>query len=175
MADLIEDFYRQNEWANLRLIEVCRGLSDHQLDATAPGAFGSIRSTLTHLVGAEALNLRRLGGLPTLAIPSRGAEWPGFEALERSVRENAAGLIERAHAIGGSTIVVEEDGARVEIEANVLLVQVINHSTDHRSQVCTVLTVLGVLDALPESADRGQTIVDAWAWADALGLAKRVN
>src|SRR6185503_4932910 len=57
MADLIDDFYRQNAWANLQLIEVCSALNDEQLDASAPGSYGSIRDTLVHLVGAEALNL----------------------------------------------------------------------------------------------------------------------
>jgi len=170
MADLVEDFYRQNAWANLQLIDVCRALTDEQLDATAPGAFGSIRSTLTHLVGAEALNLRRLGGSGP-EIPSRGGSWPGFDALEVIVRSTADGLIERSHAVGGSRVVVEEEGMRFEIEADVILVQVINHSTDHRSQICTILSMLG---ALPSTGDAGQTIVDAWAWSDAHGLARRL-
>jgi uncharacterized damage-inducible protein DinB len=173
MADLIEDFYRQNEWANLRLIDVCRPLTDAQLNATAPGAYGSIRNTLTHLVGAEALNVRRLGGMFSPAIPSRGAAWPGFDPLEAVVRASADALIERARAVGGTTIVVEEEpGVRFEIEADVLLVQVINHSTEHRSQICTILTVLG---ALPSTGDDGQTIVDAWAWSDATRPGRRLE
>ncbi len=173
MADLIQDLYRQNEWANLRLIEVCRGLTDDQIDATAPGAFGSIRHTLTHLVGAEARNVRRLGATPAREVASRGGTWPGFDALEAVVRSSADGLIERARAVGGSTVIVDEGrGVRYEIEANVLLVQVINHSTEHRSQICTILTTLG---ALPTTGDEGQTIIDAWAWSDAMGLARRVE
>ena len=171
MADLVEDFYRQNACANLQLIEVCRALTDEQLEATAPGAFGSIRSTLTHLVGAEALNVRRLGGSGP-EIPSRGASWPGFDALEVIVRSTADGLIERARAVGGARIVVDEaPDVRFEIEADVLLVQVINHSTEHRGQICTILTMLG---ALPATGDGGQTIIDAWAWSDTLGLARRL-
>ncbi|MEZ4503801.1 MAG: DinB family protein [Dehalococcoidia bacterium] len=172
MRDLIEDFYRQNEWANLRLIEVCRALTDDQLDATGPGAFGSIRDTLVHLVGAEAGNVRRLGGNPVHTLASRGAAWPGFDALEDVIRSSAEALIERARAVGGTAVVLEEGRARVEIEANVLLVQAINHSTEHRSQICTILTML---DALPSDGDEGQTIVDAWAWSDALDLARRLD
>jgi uncharacterized damage-inducible protein DinB len=172
MADLVEDLYRQNEWANLRLIEVCRQLTDAQLDATGPGAFGSIRNTLLHLIGAEARNVRRLGGNPAREIRSRGAAWPGFDELENVVRSSAVGLVERARAVGGSRITVEEaPGVRFEIEANVILVQVINHSTEHRSQICTVLSVMG---ALPSTGDEGQTIIDAWAWSDAHNLARRL-
>jgi uncharacterized damage-inducible protein DinB len=173
MSELIEDFYRQNEWANLRLIEVCRVLTDEQLDATGPGAYGSIRSTLTHLVGAEALYVRRLGGTPAHEVASRGAAWPGFDELEAVVEASAEALIKLAQTVGGSTVVVEETpGERFEIEANVLLVQAINHSTEHRSQICTILTVLG---ALPLTGDDGQTIIDAWAWSDAKGLGRRVE
>lgn len=173
MPDLITDLYRQNEWANLRLIDACRSLTDAQLDASAPGAFGSIRETLMHLVGAEAGNVRRLGTAPAREIRSRGAVWPGSDALDAVVRSSADGLIERARTVGGSVVAVEEaPGRRFEIEANVLLVQVINHSTEHRSQVCTILTSLG---AMPSTDDPGQTIVDAWAWSDALGLARRVD
>ena len=172
MADLITDLYRQSEWANLRLIEVCRGLTDEQLDATADGAYGSIRSTLTHLIGSEAGYIRRLGGTPRRAL-ERGSDWPAFDVLEEVVRSSADGLIERAGAVGGSTVVVEDaPGERFEIEANVLLVQAINHSTEHRSQICTILTVLG---ALPSTGDDGQTIIDAWAWSDANGLARRIE
>ncbi len=173
MSDFIEDLYRQNEWANPTIIEVCRGLTSEQLDATAPGAFGSIRSTLMHLVGAEARNVRRLGATPARELASRGARWQGFDPLEDVVRSSAEGLIERAHAVGNSTIVVEEaPGVRFEIEANVLLLQVIN-GTDHRSQICTILTELGALP--PSTDDEGQTIVDAWAWSDAMGLASRLH
>lgn len=172
VSDLITDFYRQNEWANLRLIEVCRGLTDEQLDATAPGAYGSIRSTLTHLIGAEALNVRRLGVTPAREVASRDAAWPGFDMLVEVAQASADALIERARAVGGTTIIVEFGRARAQIEADVLLVQALNHSTDHRSQICTILTVIG---ALPETGDDGQTIVDAWAWSGAMGLARRVE
>lgn len=173
MRDLVEDLYRQNEWANLVIVEVCRGLSDQQLEATAAGAFGSIRSTLTHLVAAEAQNVRRLGATPRRELVGRGQGWPSFDTLEEVVRSSAEGLIERARAVANSTVVVDEaPGVRYEIEANVLLLQVLNHSTDHRSQICTILTEL---DALPQTGDDGQTIVDGWAWSDALGLARRVD
>ncbi len=167
MADLVTDLYSHNEWANLRLLDVCRGLSDEQLDATAAGAYGSIRSTLLHLVGSEADYVRRLGGRPAHEL-ERGGGWPGFDLLEEVVRSSAAGLLERARAVGGSRIV----GERFEIEANVLLIQAINHSTEHRSQICTILTVLG---ALPSTGDEGQTIIDAWSWSDAEGLARPLD
>ncbi len=56
--------------------------------------------------------------------------------------------------------IVEEDGEwRVESPVGVRLAQVIHHGTDHRSQVCTALTFLGVEP--PE--------IDVWAYARETG------
>ena len=68
MPHLSIGFYRQNEWANLLLIEACRSLSEEQLDATAVGTFGSIRDTLTHIVSAEGSYAFRLGHEPKLRL-----------------------------------------------------------------------------------------------------------
>ena len=35
MGDITTDFIRQNEWANLVVIDRCRGLTDDQLDVIA--------------------------------------------------------------------------------------------------------------------------------------------
>ncbi|OFW64816.1 MAG: hypothetical protein A2135_07045 [Actinobacteria bacterium RBG_16_67_15] len=68
MTDLITDLYRQNEWANLETLRICRGLSDEQLDSTAVGTYGSIRATLQHIVGAETGYAFRLGNTTTARI-----------------------------------------------------------------------------------------------------------
>src|SRR5712691_9536054 len=39
----LSDFFTYNLWANLRLLDACRQLSDAQLDATTKGTFGSVR------------------------------------------------------------------------------------------------------------------------------------
>ncbi len=174
VSDLIADLYRQNEWANLRLIDVCRGLSDDQLDATAVGAYGSIRRTLMHIAFGEVNSVTLLGATPAHSV-TREQPWVGFDALAQVVRATAAGLVERARAVGGTTLVLPDDRGdpdrAYEIDANVLLIQAINHSTEHRSQVCTVLTTLGVL---PRESG-GETIVDAWTWAEADGRARPVG
>ena len=113
--------------------------------------------------------------IPTVAIPL-AMEWGYLLAstlnavlAQRLVRTlcpecraphpYADALIERAHAVGGTLIVVEEAfGVRFEIQADVILVQVINHSTEHRSQICTVLTSFGV----------EPPAIDLWAYGEAV-------
>ncbi len=157
MTGLIEELFRQNEWANLRLIAVCRGLTEAQLDATEVGAFGSIRRTLMHLLRSEAVYVRHLGGEPPHAFGAGGA-WSDFDAAEAAARSGAAGLIARASAVDG-TLTFVEDGTRYAMEPSVVLVQAINHSTEHRGQICTILTSLGVTP--PE--------IDGWSWGEASG------
>ncbi len=157
MADLIEDLFRQNEWANLRLIEACRGLTDEQLDAAGVGAFGSIRQTLMHLVGSEAAYVRRLGGQPAPAF-ERGQAWPGFDAVEAVARAGATGLIERAATLN---VMPEsyDDGEGYDIDRTVVLVQAMDHSTEHRGQICTILTSIGV----------EPPALDGWTWGEDTG------
>jgi uncharacterized damage-inducible protein DinB len=141
MPDLPADFFRQNEWANLALIDACRGLSDEQLDATVDGVYGSIRATLQHIVSAETGYANRLGGeVPRL----KGDDpWPGFDRLIELAK--AAGM-----AFVGASQDVADDPIQLgtkqtyDVEPVVILTQMFHHGTEHRSQVATILTSLGI-------------------------------
>jgi uncharacterized damage-inducible protein DinB len=157
MPDLISDFIRQNEWANLRLIEVCRQLTDDQLDATSEGTFGSIRDTLMHIISSEGWYAFRLGHKPP--VQTEDGDWVGFDALAASASSAADALNEAAHQSGDQLIAGEEH----DFEAAVVIVQAVHHGTDHRSQICTVLTTLGI-----EPPD-----VSSWSWGLAAGKMRR--
>ena len=143
MPDVITDYYRQNEWANLALVEACRGLDDEQLDATAVGTFGSIRDTLRHIVSAEGGYAARLGQEPSRRL-QRDDPWPGLDALAQMVSDAAEALAAAARGATDRTIRVGSDAEQYDVEAAVVLIQAFHHSTDHRSQICTILTTLGV-------------------------------
>jgi len=53
---------RHGVWANEKLVERCRALADEQLELTVPGTYGTIRSTLAHIVASEEGYLVRLSG-----------------------------------------------------------------------------------------------------------------
>ena len=50
MVSLLVTLCEHNTGTNLRLLDFCAGLSDEQLDASAPGTFGRVRDTLVHIV-----------------------------------------------------------------------------------------------------------------------------
>jgi len=147
--------FRYNRWATRQLIEFCARLTDVQLDATMDGVYGSIRATLEHLVGAEERYTVLLtgGGWQPAPVASTGL----------------TGLAERAGACGTALLDVaaqdqtehilrgERRGEPYVLPALVPLSQAIHHANDHRSQIATLLTHLGI-----EPPD-----LDVWAYHDA--------
>jgi uncharacterized damage-inducible protein DinB len=138
------DFYKHNLWANLGLLDTCAQLSDEQLNASAPGTYGPICDTLVHLFRAEDSYLARLlGRQPEDRL--KVGEFPGIEALREHARRSGEGLIavadtaDPAHLVRGTY-----RGEPYELPTIVPLMQAIHHATDHRSQIATALSQLGI-------------------------------
>ncbi len=165
---MIVDLFRHNTWANLRLLEVCEGLSDEQLDATVAGTYGSIRDTLRHIIGAEMSYVERATGhLPDEQL--KREEFPGFDVLKRIAGWSGEELLALALAASSTDMVEERSeefpGETVLYNLAGLLTQVINHATEHRTQAATILTQRGVQP--PE--------MDGWAYMEAMGEFKVVK
>lgn len=62
MDTTLVELFRQNQWANLRLLDACSELSEEQLDASIVGTYGSIQDTLCHIMAAEERYVYRLTG-----------------------------------------------------------------------------------------------------------------
>jgi uncharacterized damage-inducible protein DinB len=144
--DLLAEFFRHNTMMNRRLIEACRQLSPEQVAATATGTYGSIGATLVHIANAQEGYAARL--LDT-ERPERLLEdpFPGFEALGGRFASGAARLEEAATQAGQDrkVQVTGDDPPGVWwMPVSLFLLQAVNHGTEHRSQVATILTQLGV-------------------------------
>jgi uncharacterized damage-inducible protein DinB len=145
-TSVLTSLFRHNTWANLKLLDSCVGLSDDQLQATAIGTYGSIRKTLVHLVRAEVDYVNRATGkLPAVPLPSD--QFPGFEVLKDAVRWAGDELSQLAVIARADTIVREtfpQEPIVIEYPLSGLMVQAVNHSTEHRTQVSAIITQLGV-------------------------------
>lgn len=160
MTTVGEGIFEQNTWANDKLIDACSGLTEEQLDLEAPGTYGSVRSTLIHLVGAQARYVARLSGEPPVD-PDPAAGLPDLRAIAAST---GARLTELATSMNADELLERNfQGEKYEVEASVILVQVINHATEHRSHVRTVLSKHGI--DTPE--------LDGWTWGEAAGKLKK--
>lgn len=157
---LLGDAFGHHIWATERLIDACAALTPEQIRTPVEGTYGPIIATLGHLISADRWYLSFFpsgAGLPELdedsdwsfaemrsAMASNAAAWRGLLAVELDPEED---VVERG------------DGWEVHVPLGFRLAQAIHHGTDHRSQVCTALTSLGVTP--PE--------IDLWAFGEATG------
>jgi uncharacterized damage-inducible protein DinB len=164
-TSVLTKLFEHNTWANLKLLDFCEGLSDEQLDTTAIGGFGSIRDTLLHIVGAEVSYVRRVNGkLP--AKPLARGQFPGFEVLKEAARWTGDELPLLALSAREDTLVQESESQwRCEYKLNSLMVQAINHATEHRTQIATIITQLGM-----EPPD-----MSGWRFMEEIGEFKEVE
>src|SRR5438105_10519678 len=131
----IVELFRHNVWANLRLLDACAGLSDEQLDSGAPGGFGPIRDTLTHVAGSEERYLAALTGTPP-AQPLKRGDRPGLAELRERLRASGEAFVAVAGGVRVGDIVHQMwQGQETHTPAPHFLVQAINHATEHRTQV----------------------------------------
>lgn len=131
-----------NNWANNQIIQACHGLSNEQLDAEPQSAtMGSIRRTLIHLVAAQQGYLSLL----TLPVEARSRVQIQFSELGESARRSGEGLLALVREMSDEYLEAQlhtTDGYLVE--PWVVLVQVINHATEHREQIKNMLSALGL-------------------------------
>ena len=153
-AHPLADAFGHHVWATLRLIDACSELSEEQLATSVPGTYGSILDTLRHTVGADCSYLRVLSDGRRSEIDEEGMDLAG---LRKTMEENdeAWSALLAAHPDPRRVVVRHrDDGSDSFAPAGIRLAQVLHHGTDHRSQVCTALTSLGIEP--PE--------IDVWAY-----------
>jgi uncharacterized damage-inducible protein DinB len=153
---LLADAFGHHTWATIRIVDACLGLDPDQLKTSVPGTYGSILDTTRHLVGADAWYLYRItrGRLPEIdedhmdlaqlrvAAVANSEAWP----------QVLAGEIDPDEIFEGRN----SDGSITHAAAGIRLAQALHHGTDHRSQICTALTTLGIEPPAIDVWDYGQ-------------------
>lgn len=154
---VLDDAFAHHIWATIVLLDACSELPPDQLSATVPGTFGPIIDTLRHLVEADAWYLSIIEGDTSLQIDEGSL---GIAEL-RAVMERDGEAWSRVLAAGREpsetvTDIDEAEGIRLDAPLSVWLSQATHHGTDHRSQVCTALTLFGVEPPAIDVWDFGQ-------------------
>ena len=154
------DALAHHTWATERILEACASLSREQLVAPVPGTYGPIIATLAHMVATDGWYLsvfldfeNPIGEDPKVTIDelraanvANGERWQSVLAEDRDPESE---IVERN----------EEEGWEFITPLAFRYAQAVHHGTDHRSQVCTALSSLGIEP--PE--------IDVWAYGEATG------
>ncbi len=138
------ELIRYNNWANAQVFAACVKLTPEQLNTAVPGVYGSIRNTMEHIIRAEADYIGRLTGSGPQPLFSWRAQAPltDVAAFADAV---AGALLDAIQRVPQEHIVhEEEDGNIFEYQARALFIQVINHGIEHRTNITTILSGLGL-------------------------------
>lgn len=148
------ELIRYNNWANAQILAVCQKLTADQLAAAAPGTYGAIRDTLRHIIRAEADYVGRITGNRPRPV-FKWEDQPAVAELSTFADQVGGALLDVVQRIPPIQIVhEEEDGQFIDYQARQLFMQAINHGIEHRTNITTILSGLGI--PTPE--------VDGWGY-----------
>jgi uncharacterized damage-inducible protein DinB len=143
-SPLFADAFRHHVWATIRVLDACAVLDDAQLATAVPGTYGSIMETLRHLVDGDVFYLNVLRAGDPEPFDNEGSDISTMRAVMEAHAATWQQMI--AGELDPTTDVVEYEDSGYETHAplGIRLAQALYHGTDHRSQVCTALTSLGI-------------------------------
>lgn len=140
--------FNYNYWANRKILAAAQGLSTKQYMNDARLGFGSIHETLVHILAAERLWRRRMldGETPTRVLDVNDLrsldelrmKWEEEEGLMRAGLDRLP-----EHALGQMVAYKTTKGVAYEGIRWQVLAHVINHGTQHRTEVALALTTFG--------------------------------
>jgi uncharacterized damage-inducible protein DinB len=142
-GSLMDEAFAHHIWATLRLIDACLPLSPEQLEAGAAGTYGSVLSTLRHIVESDSFDLSVVSDEKIAEVDEDSI---GLAEL-RTVTVDAGAAWSRLLATDpdpGAVLLEKDDDFERLASIGIRLAQALDHGSEHRSQVCTILTSMGV-------------------------------
>jgi uncharacterized damage-inducible protein DinB len=141
---MLEDAFAHHVWATLQVIDACLPLDTDKLGTAVSGTYGSILETVRHTVGADSSYLFVTSGERTPLIDEDHMALP---ELRVAMEGNGAAWTQLlAQDLDPDTVLERhrDDGSETHAPISIRLAQALHHGTDHRSQICTALTTLGM-------------------------------
>ncbi len=144
----IQLLYQYNQWANARILKAASHVTDEQFLASASYPHGGLRSTLTHALFAEWIWRKRWEGDSPKAAAFTAADFPSFKSLYARWIEEEKHLQSFVEQITDEKLnsLLEYQTTKGDLYKEILwelMIHVINHGTQHRSEAAAMLTELG--------------------------------
>jgi uncharacterized damage-inducible protein DinB len=140
--------YEYNYWANARILSAATNVSEAQFTAPASLSHGSLRGTLVHILSAEWVWRKRCqeGASPSTLLPE--TDFPTLETLRlrwQTEEQAMRSFLARLHDEDLDRLVSYRTTRGTPFENTLwhLLVHVVNHGTQFRSEAAVLLTGYG--------------------------------
>ena len=143
----IQLLFKYNQWANAKILKAAAAVTQEQFLAAASYPHGGLRGTLVHALFAEWVWRKRWEGeSPTSRLNVE--DFPTFEALQIRWREEETLLMKFIHAQTDDDLneAFQFNALNGDARENILwqaMAHVVNHGTQHRSEVAAMLTDIG--------------------------------
>lgn len=139
--------YRYNSWANARILDAAENVNPEEFLAAAPFPHGGLHTTLLHILSAEWIWRNRWEGNSPTAVLSL-EDFPTFEVLHSRWQTEEALLLAFVEKVSEETLdrtihYTTTGGKPYENILWHLMLHVVNHGTQHRSEAATMLTGFG--------------------------------
>ena len=148
MLELIHTLYSYNYWANARILETTANLSEAQFVVPANMSHGGLRGTLVHTLAAEWIWRKRCQERVFPTTMMAADEFPTLAVLRDRWREEESAL--RAYVTGLTEAELKQvvkytttSGRPMENILWQILVHLVNHGTQTRSEAALILTGYG--------------------------------
>lgn len=146
-ADTIRRFYAYSDWANERMLDRAKTLSDAQLDRVFPMGLETIRKTLMHIRFAEQWWLENwtLGpGNPFPETPDSTTIRDLLDLFKKTMCERNEVVARLKDAdLARQIRVVPRPGVERVFPMGVTMLQIITHGTHHRAQAINMVRHVG--------------------------------
>ena len=147
MLELLHTLFDYNYWARERILRAADKVSDAQFLAPANFSWGGLRGTLVHVLSAEWVWRSRWQGVsPTAHL--RAEDFPSIPALRVRWREEETAMREFVAKLTEPDLMrtINYTQMRGGVGAEPLwqlMMHVVNHGTQHRSEAAALLTEYG--------------------------------
>ena len=148
--EYIREMAAYTRWQNDTLYKCCDAIGPEERTRDRGLFFGSIHNTLDHICVVNRSILTFLNGTLPERNPPGHAAWPDWDEL-KSVRLEQDDLLSKGARewtedwLAGKTVKRDlRDEDLPSVPRWVMVVQLFNHQTHHRSQVSSALHVMGI-------------------------------
>ena len=145
----LKAFYDYTYWATERILDTAANLSEAQLNEEMPNGMGSIRVTLVHLLSGHWIWRERWqGGKPTAMLNPH--DFPTLETIRVRWQEEQQRMYDLLATLRDEDLKRPVEYVSTMLPGQVfllplwqLMMHLVNHGTQHRSEIAMRLTELG--------------------------------